>query len=159
MIRSKFCRLAAEIKRTVSDTVTATDTIESMIQQTQAKVVAQGPQYGMHKVHQAEMSVAKPIGIVPRKSELVLSAIMTLHISGYRVYRKRDTAKAQENRMALSPRKITASQYSHCALKGIAANSRDTTPVPMVTENQEGEKFLTILRQPTCMLSDSGRSS
>nr|GFD55037.1 hypothetical protein [Tanacetum cinerariifolium] len=63
--------------------------------------------------------------------------------------------KAQVNNTALSPRKTTASQYSHGASKGIAANSSDTTPVPIVTLNHEGEKFLTILRQPTYLLSDS----
>ena len=74
--------MVADINNTVNEIVTATETTESIIQHNQAKVTAHGPQYGMHKVHQAEMSVAKPIGIVPRKSELVLSAIMTVHISG-----------------------------------------------------------------------------
>jgi hypothetical protein len=31
----------------------------------------------------------------------------------------------------------------------MAANSRDTIPVPIVTLNHDGEKFLTILRHPT----------
>jgi hypothetical protein len=66
----------------VSDIVTDTATTESIIQQTQAKVVAQDPQYGIHIEHQAEMRVANPIGMVPRKSELTLSAIITVHISG-----------------------------------------------------------------------------
>lgn len=133
----------------VSDIVTDTATTESIIQQTQAKVTAQGPQYGMHIEHQAEMSVANPIGMVPRKSELTLSAIMTVHISGYTTYRKTETEKAHANRIVLSPKKTTASQYSQAALNGIATRSRDTTPVPIVTENHDGEKFLTILRQPT----------
>jgi hypothetical protein len=140
----------------VSDIVTDTATTESTIQQTQAKVIAQGPQYGMHIEHQAEMSVAKPIGIVPRKSELTLSAIMTVHISGYTTYRKTDIEKANANRVVLSAKKTTASQYSQSALNGMATRSRDTTPVPIVTENHEGEKFLTILRQPTyvCLAQD-----
>ena len=109
-MRSRFCRLVAEINKTVSEIVTVTDTIESMIQQTQANVMAQWPQYGMHNAHQAEMSVAKPIGIVPKNSELVLSAIMTVQISGYNAYRTTEMEKAQTKRMALSPRKTTASQ-------------------------------------------------
>jgi hypothetical protein len=96
------------------------------------------------------MSVAKPIGIVPRNSELTLSAIITFQISGYTVYRKTEMQKAHVNNMAFSPRKKTASQYSQSALNGIAARSRDTMPVPIVTLNQEGEKLRTILRQPTC---------
>ena len=139
---------------TVNEIVTVTDTTESMIQQTQASVMAQDPQYGIHSVHQAEINVANPIGIVPRKSELVLSAIMTVHISGYRVYRRKEMMKAQANRMLFNPRKTTASQYSHSASNGMAANSRDTIPVPIVTLNHDGEKFLTILRHPTYMVSD-----
>src|SRR4051794_27179205 len=112
-----------------------------MIQQTQANVTAHGPQYGIHNAHQAEINVANPMGIVPRKSELTLSAIMTVHISGYAAYRKTEIAKAHEKRSVLSPRKKTASQYSQSALKGMAAKSKDTIPVPMVTENHDGEKF------------------
>ena len=149
MIRSKACRCDAEISKTVSDIVTDTATMESSIQQAQAKVTAHGPQYGMHNEHHAEMRVANPIGMVPRKREFTLSAIITVHISGYNMYRTVDTENAHVNRTAFSPRNSTESQYNQFAWKGIAMNSRDTTPVPMVTLNHEGEKFLTILRQPT----------
>jgi hypothetical protein len=149
VIRSRACRCDAEMSKTVSEMVTATATIESIIQQTQAIVTAHGPQYGMHNEHQAEMRVAKPIGIVPRKSELTLSAIMTVQISGYTVYRNTEMENAQVNSIAFSPKNATESQYSHSVSKGIAARSRDTMPVPMVTLNQEGEKLRTILRQPT----------
>jgi len=82
VIRSSACRFDAEINRMVSEIVTEIATTESIIQQTQANVTAQGPQYGIHNEHQAETRVAKPMGIVARKSEFTLSAIMTVHISG-----------------------------------------------------------------------------
>ena len=54
-----------------------------------------------------------------------------------------------KNKIVLRPKKITDSQYSHRALKGILYRRSDTMPVPIVTANQDGEKLRTILRQPT----------
>lgn len=110
VILSNACLLDAEISSTVSEMVTATATAASSIQHTHANVTAQGPQYGMHSEHHAEISVEKPIGTVPRKSELALSAIMTGQISGYAMYRNTEMARAQEKRRALSPKKRTESQ-------------------------------------------------
>jgi hypothetical protein len=64
----------------------------------------------MQREHQAEISVAKPIGIVPKNNELTLSAIMTVQISGYTTYRKTEMENAQVKRIALSPKKNTESQ-------------------------------------------------
>ena len=51
-----------------------------------------------------------------------------------------------------SPKEATESQYSQDASKGIVIRRRDTTPVPIVTENQDGEKLRTTRRQPTSYL-------
>jgi hypothetical protein len=65
------------------------------------------------------------------------------------MYRNMEIEKAHVKSTVLSPENATESQYSHAALKGIAMRSRETIPVPIVTLNHEGEKFLTIRRQPT----------
>ncbi|KAJ4295476.1 hypothetical protein N0V90_007488 [Kalmusia sp. IMI 367209] len=57
--------------------VMATETTLSIIQHTQANVTAHGPQYGTQRKIHASTSVANPIGKHPKKSEFVLSAIMT----------------------------------------------------------------------------------
>jgi len=62
-----------------------------------------------------------------------------------------EIAKAHEKRIVLSAKKKTASQNSQSALKGMAIKSKDTIPVPIVTENHDGEKFLTTRRHPTCV--------
>ena len=90
--------------------------------------------------------------MVPRKSELVESRIITVQISGYSVYRRTDMENAREKRIVLRPKKTTDSQYNQSALKGIVMSSSDTMPVPIVTENQDGEKLRTIRRHPTSYL-------
>lgn len=62
--------------------MTATATTASIIQHTHAHVTAQRPQSGTHKKIQTSTSVANPIGKHLKKSELVLSVIMTLQTSG-----------------------------------------------------------------------------
>lgn len=52
-------------------------------------------------------------------------------------------------RIVFSEKKTTDSQYSQRAWKGIVISSTDTTPVPIVTENHEGEKLRTTRRHPT----------
>lgn len=62
--------------------VTASEAMTSTIQRPNARYVAQGPQCGQHRNRNDSMSVAKPIGIVPRNRLLVGSWIMTSQISG-----------------------------------------------------------------------------
>jgi hypothetical protein len=51
------------------------------------------------------MSVANPMGIVAKKSELVGSWIMTLQISGYNVYLRMEVRNASEKITTLSRKK------------------------------------------------------
>jgi len=68
------------------DNVTPAARMASIIHPTQATVAAQGPQTGTHTYIHMLTSVANPMGIVPKNHELMGSRIITLHISGYRVY-------------------------------------------------------------------------
>ena len=60
--------------------------------------------------------------------------------------------------MVFRPKKKTDSQYNQSAWKGIPTSSNDTTPVPIVTENHEGEKLRTTRRQPTSYFDCTGKS-
>ena len=144
------------MSRNGSDTVTAAATTASIIQHTHAKVTDQYPQYGQHRNIQLSTSVAKPMGIVPRNRELVGSAIMTAQISGYKVYRRVEMTRAKVKRIVFRTKKTTESQYSQSALKGIVMSRRETMPVPIVTENQDGEKLRTTRRQPTSYFDGVG---
>jgi hypothetical protein len=144
------------MSRNGSDTVTAAETTASIIQHTHAKVTDQYPQYGQHRKIQLSTSVAKPMGIVPRNKELVGSAIITAQISGYKVYRTTDMPKAKVKRIVFRTKKATESQYSQSALKGMVMSRRETMPVPMVTENHDGEKLRTTRRQPTSYFDGVG---
>jgi hypothetical protein len=68
------------------------------------------------------------------------------------VYLRIEIPKARVKRMALRPKKKTESQYSQSDLNGMLMNRSETTPVPMVTENHDGEKLRTIRRHPTSYL-------
>lgn len=95
---------------TDSDSVTAAATTVSIIHSTQANVAAHGPQAGTQTSTHISISVAKPMGMVPRKSELIGSRIMTPQISGYSVYRTMDVVRASVKRMVLRTKKTIDSQ-------------------------------------------------
>lgn len=63
---------------------------------------------------------------------------------------------AEKNKIVFKPKKMIASQSSQSALKGMVTKSKDTMPVPIVTENQDGEKLRTTRRQPTSYLVNFG---
>lgn len=71
----------------------------STIHVTNATVLAHSPQAGTHTSIHMLTSVAKPIGMQPRKRELTGSCTMTTQISGYRAYRKMDTIDARAKRI------------------------------------------------------------
>lgn len=88
------------------DRVTEAAAATSIIHKTHASALAHSPQIGTQMDTHPSMSVAKPIGIVAKKSELVGSWIITCHISGYKVYRRTEVMKARVNNAILSRKKI-----------------------------------------------------
>jgi len=127
-------------------------TIASTIHNTHANVAAHGPNAGTQIATQSWMSVAKPMGTVPRKSESTGSSVMTVQISGQMVYLSRVKIVKMPKRVVFSTKKIIDMCSSHLACHGMACNSTPQIPVPIVTANQAGLKLRTIRRHPTSYL-------
>src|SRR5579871_3120464 len=98
------------------------------------------------------MSVAKPIGIVARKREYTGSCVMTVQISGQMVYLRKVRSVKIPKRVVFSMKKIIDRCSSHLACHGMSCKSMPQIPVPIVTENHDGEKLRTIRRHPTSYL-------
>lgn len=77
-----------------SERVTEAAATTSTIHIAHANETAQSSQCGTQMKIHISMSVANPMGIVARNNELVGSWIMTLQISGYRVYRSAEIRNA-----------------------------------------------------------------
>jgi hypothetical protein len=90
------------------DRVTDAAATTSTIHRAHATVIAQDPQRGTQMKIHISMSVANPMGIVAKKSELVGSWIITGHISGYKAYRRIEVIIASENITTLSMKKTIA---------------------------------------------------
>lgn len=77
-----------------SERVTDAAATTSTIHIAHANEMAHWPQRGTQMKTHISMSVAKPMGMVARNSELVGSWIITLQISGYREYRRMEVMEA-----------------------------------------------------------------
>ena len=105
----RFKRFRSELiytdKMKDNERVTEAAATTSTIHKAQATDTAQFPHWGTQTETHISISVAKPIGIVARKRELVGSWIITGQISGYKVYRRTDVIKARMNMAALRTKK------------------------------------------------------
>lgn len=88
-----------------NDSVTEAAATTSTIHNAHATDVAHAPQRGTQTKTHISISVAKPMGIVAKKSELIGSWIITRQISGYRVYRTKEVAKASAKMTAFNKKK------------------------------------------------------
>jgi hypothetical protein len=127
----------------------AAATTVSIIHKIHMNVHDHGPHDGTQMATQSWMSVAKPMGTVPRKRECTGSRIITVQISGQMVYLSKLKIVKIAKSAVFRTKKIIDRSSSHLACHGRACNSTPQTPVPIVTANHDGVKLRTMCRHPT----------